>query len=104
MLYGSINYMAGTVTANTMRSVMLMLGFNDQVGPNPEDEQITTTTVNELGVSTTTSTSTTYEVVAYDYESLILLQQEWYNFLQSKEACKSQLHTCSNLLLNSVSS
>ena len=46
MLYGSVNYMAGTVTANTMKSVMLMLGFNDQVGPNPEDEQITTTTIN----------------------------------------------------------
>jgi hypothetical protein len=45
MLYGSINYMAGNVTKDTMQYVMLMLGFNEHVGPNPDDEIITTTTV-----------------------------------------------------------
>jgi hypothetical protein len=31
-------------------------------------------------VSTETTTHTTFEVVAYDYESLLLLQNEWFNF------------------------
>lgn len=80
MLYGSINYMAGNVTKETMQSVMLMLGFNEHVGPNPDDEIITTTVVSDNGVSSSTKTSTTFEVVAYDYESLLLLQNEWFNF------------------------
>jgi hypothetical protein len=70
---GGINFMAGTVTKGITEQVMLMLGFTDHVGVDPEVEIITTTTTTNTGITSETTTPTQYEVVAYDYEALLKL-------------------------------
>merc|ERR1711934_889489 len=80
VMIGSFGYMAGNVTKGTMETIMLMLGFQGHVGSDPDSEIITTTTTTTTGTTSSTTVPTSKESIPFDFESLILLQKEWFNF------------------------
>lgn len=80
VMFGTMNYFAGDIFKGTMSSVMLSLGFNehtDAVHPDlPQWDY--TNCVNTL--CSTSTLANAMEIIPFDYEALLLLQDKWFNF------------------------
>lgn len=81
VLIGTIDYMGANATKGNMESVLKSMGFLDHTSVDTSEvQQITLTTDDGAGTTSTTTIAANENDTTLDYEKLLYMQDKWFNF------------------------
>lgn len=80
VLIGTVNYMGGNALKGTMDSVLKSMGFLEHSRTDTSQSESITLTQSVGGVAATTTISADEVDYTLDYEKLLYMQDNWFNF------------------------
>lgn len=80
VLVGTVDYMGGNAIKGNMSSVLWSMGFLEHTSVTTTDSEQITLAYNDGSTTSTTTISADEVDATLDYEKLMYMQDEWFNF------------------------